>query len=235
MIITIDGQIATGKSTIAKKLAKELGYIYFDTGAMYRCLTYQALKKDLDVDNPADLETLLTAFNFDIKVKLGERRYFVDKEDVTSLIRGEEVTSHVSKVSAIPQVRDKMVAMQRQFAVGVNAVFEGRDMGTVVFPHADMKVFLTGRPDIRAKRRYEELKAAFPVECENLSLEKALEDINARDTYDMTRETSPLRKADDAFEIDTSDLSVDEVVMRILELKDTRKSRPAKPGSDSLL
>lgn len=228
MIITIDGQIATGKSTIAKKLAEELGYIYFDTGAMYRCITYMAIKKKLNIDDPKDLEELLHNFNFDIKVKFGERRYFVNKEDVTQQIRGEEVTSKVSKVSAVPELREKMVAMQRQFAEGVNAVFEGRDMGTVVFPEADLKIFLTGRPEIRAKRRFDELKEKFPAESEHLTLEKALEDINARDSYDMSRAASPLKKAGDALEVDTSDLSIDEVVMRILELKDSRKSRAAK-------
>lgn len=228
MIITIDGQIATGKSTIAKKLAEELGYIYFDTGAMYRCITYLAIKKNLSVDDPQQLLELLQGFNFDIKVKFGERRYFVNKEDVTQQIRGEEVTSKVSKISSISGLREKMVAMQRQFSEGVNAVFEGRDMGTVVFPHADLKIFLTGRPEVRAKRRFNELKEKFPVESENLTLEKALEDINARDAYDMNRAVSPLKKADDALEVDTSDLSIDEVVMRILELKDARKSRAAK-------
>lgn len=231
MIITIDGQIATGKSTIAKKLAEELGYIYFDTGAMYRCITYMAIKKKLDIENPRDLEELLNNFTFDIKVKFGERRYFVDKEDITRQIRGEEVTSQVSKVSAIPQLREKMVCMQRQFAVGVNAVFEGRDMGTVVFPEADLKIFLTGRPEIRAKRRYDELKEKFPVESENLTLQKALEDINARDAFDMNRAASPLKCAADAVEVDTSDLSIDEVVMRILELKDARKNRTSRGSS----
>lgn len=228
MIITIDGQIATGKSTVAKKLAHELGYIYFDTGAMYRCITYLAIKKKINVDSPEDIEALLKDFNFDIKVKLGERRYLVNKEDVTQQIRGEEVTSQVSKVAAIPRVREKMVAMQRQFGVGVNAVFEGRDMGSVVFPHADMKIFLVGKPEQRAQRRFDELKEKFPVESEHLTLEKVLEDINARDTYDMSRATSPLKKADDALEVDTTNLNADEVVMSILELKDTRKSRASK-------
>lgn len=228
MIITIDGQIATGKSTIAKKLAHELGYIYFDTGAMYRCITYLAIKKKLNVDEPKDLVALLNDFNFDIKVRLGERRYFVNKEDVTELIRGVEVTSKVSKIAAIPQVREKMVSMQREFGVGVNAVFEGRDMGSVVFPNADMKIFLTGKPEVRAKRRFEELKRDFPKESEQLTLEKVLEDINARDAYDMNRVTSPLKKADDAVEVDTSGYTIDEVIMNILELKDTRKSRALK-------
>lgn len=224
MIITIDGQIATGKSTIAKKLAHELGYIYFDTGAMYRSITYQSIKKGINVDNPEELKSLLDGFNFDIKVKLGERRYFVDKEDVTEQIRGEEVTSKVSKIAAIPQVREKMVAMQRQFAVGVNAVFEGRDMGSVVFPNADMKLFLVAKPEVRAKRRFDELKEKFPAESEHLTLEKVLEDINARDTYDMNRSTSPLKKAEGSFEVDTTGLTVNEIIMNILELKDARKS-----------
>lgn len=231
MIITIDGPIATGKSTIAKKLAEELGYIYFDTGAMYRCLTYLAIKENIDLNNNECLQKLINDFNFDIKVKIGERRYFVDKEDITLQIRNQEVTALVSKVSAIPIVRENLVAMQRKFSEGVNAVFEGRDMGTVVFPHADLKIFLTGRPEVRAKRRFAELKEKFPVECELLTLEKALEDINARDSYDMTRTASPLKKAEDAFEVDTSDLTIDEVVMQILELKDMLKSKNSLKSS----
>lgn len=225
MIITIDGPIATGKSTIAKKLSEELGFIYFDTGAMYRGLTALAIKRNVNVDDPQQLQNLLNDFLFEIKIKRGERRYWVNKEDVTDLIRKDEVTSKVSKVSAIPAVREKMVTMQREFAIGVNAVFEGRDMGTVVFPHADLKIFLSGRDEVRAKRRFDELKAKFPEDCKDLTIEKALEDLNRRDKIDMSREISPLRQAEDACVVDTSDLSIDEIVMRILELKDTRKSR----------
>jgi CMP/dCMP kinase len=225
MIIAIDGKIATGKSTIAKKLAEELGFIYFDTGAMYRGLTYLALQRNINVDDQAQIEALLKDFIFEIKIKRGERRYCVNKEDVTDLIRNDQVTSGVSKISAIPVVREKMVAMQREFAIGVNAVFEGRDMGTVVFPHADLKIFLTGRDDVRAKRRFDELRAKFPKETESLTIEKALEDLNKRDNFDVNRQMSPLRQSDDAFVVDTSDLTLDEVVMRILEIKDTRKHR----------
>ncbi len=142
MIITIDGPIATGKSTIAKTLAREIGYIYFDTGAMYRCVTYGILKNKINADDLTQLKNFLDAFKFDIKIKHGDRHYFVDEEDVSDKIRLDEVTSHVSKISAIPVVRDKLVALQRQFAEGVNAVFEGRDMGSVVFPDAQVKVFL---------------------------------------------------------------------------------------------
>lgn len=225
MIITIDGSIGTGKSTVAKALAKEIGYIYFDTGAMYRCLTYGILKEKINPDNPQELEQFLNHFHFDIRIKQGEKHYLVDNEDVTAKIRGEEVTSYVSKVSAIPKVRETLVAIQRQSAIGVNAVFEGRDMGTVVFPEAQVKIFLTGRPEVRAKRRYDELKAKFPDETKNLTFQQALEEINKRDEYDMHREISPLKKASDALEIDTSDLSVQDIVLLILEYRDSIKTR----------
>lgn len=225
MIITIDGPIATGKSTIAKKLAEEIGYIYFDTGAMYRCLTYGILKHHINYENLEELEAFLKDFTFDIKIKRGERHYFVENEDVTLKIRSADVTSIVSQVSSIKNVREKLVALQRDFSIGVNAVFEGRDMGTVVFPNAQVKIFLTGRPEVRAKRRFDELKAKFPRECADLTLEKTLEEITQRDTLDINREISPLKKAEDAFVIDTSDLTVDEIVLKILEFKDTMKTR----------
>lgn len=226
MIITIDGQIATGKSTVAKKLAQEIGFIYFDTGAMYRCATYGALKEHVNVDDPAQLDEFLKRFTFDIKIRRGDRFYYVGDEDVTDKIRGHEVTAFVSKVSAIPAVRKKLVETQQKYAQGVNAVFEGRDMGTVVFPDAFVKVFLTGRLDVRAKRRFDELKAKYPKDSENLTLEQAEADIIKRDNYDMSRETSPLCQAPDAFVVDTSDLTVDEIVFNILEYKDSLKTKP---------
>ena len=225
MIITIDGQIATGKSTIARKLAEELGYIYFDTGAMYRGITWLALEKKIDIDDPEQMKTLLKEFLFEIKVKRGERHYWVNKQDVTLPIRGDQVSSQVSKVAANPSVRDKLVSMQREFSNGVNAVFEGRDLGTVVFPHADLKIFLTATIEVRAERRFKELKTKFPEESANLTIEKAIEDINRRDHYDTTRVTSPLIKADDAIIVDTSDKTIDEIVLEILEIKDAIGSK----------
>lgn len=228
MIITIDGPIATGKSTIAKNLAREIGFIYFDTGAMYRCIAYAVMKKKINLDNPLELESFLEGYTFDIKIKRGERFYFVEDEDVTTLIRGEAVTSLVSKVAAIPSVRAKLVALQREWAEGVNAVFEGRDLGTVVFPNAEVKIFLTGKADIRARRRFEELNVRFPEESKNLTFEKVLEDITKRDNYDTTREISPLRQPIDAHVIDTSDLTVEDIVQEILEYKDTVKTKLQK-------
>lgn len=225
MIITIDGPIATGKSTIAKVLAREIGYIYFDTGAMYRCVTYGILKNNIKFDDAEQLKKFLDAFKFEIKIRHGERRYFVENEDVTDKIRLDTVTSTVSKVSALYPVREKLVALQREHAVGVNAVFEGRDMGSVVFPDAQVKVFLTGRPEIRAKRRFDELKKKYPEDCRDLTIEKALEDINRRDSLDISRNLSPLKQAPDALVIDTSDLTIEEIILKILEFKDTMKTR----------
>ena len=224
MIIAIDGPIATGKSTIAKALASEIGYIYFDTGAMFRCVTYGLMKHQINLHDSEKLTAFLDTFQFDIKVKNREKRYFVEDEDVSDKIRQESVTLKVSEVSAIAEVRHKLMLVQREWANGVNAVFEGRDMGTVVFPDADCKIFLTGHPETRAKRRFEELKARFPNDTLNLTLEKVLADINYRDHYDMTREISPLKQAGDAFVIDTSTFSIDEIVFKILEYKDTKST-----------
>lgn len=223
MIITIDGPVATGKSTLAKKLASAIGYIYYDTGAMYRAITYAILKNGINIDNPEELDNFLNHFNFDIKIQRGARFYFVDDEDVTDKIRLSEVTSQVSRISANPKIREKLLHLQRELSVGVNAVFEGRDMGTVVFPNADLKIFLVGRPEVRAKRRYDELKAKYP----DLTLEQTEKEILARDEYDSNRSVSPLKKADDAFEVDTSDATVDELIYKILEIKDTRKRKQA--------
>jgi len=225
MIITIDGSIATGKSTVAKKLAEQMGYIYYDTGAMYRCLTYGLLQKQINLDDHNKIIEFLNTFHFDIKIHHQAKRYYVDKEDVTEKIRNEVVTSNVSKVAAIGAVRDKLVSMQRELSIGVNAVFEGRDMGTVVFPNALLKVYLTGRPEARAKRRFEEQKLKFPEDTVNLTIEKVIEDLYLRDTLDSTREISPLKQPEDACVVDTSDLTPDEVVLQILIQLDRRKKQ----------
>lgn len=220
MIITIDGPIATGKSTIAKKLAEEIGFIYFDTGAIFRSLTYALIKNRVDYKNPEILEEYLESFDFDIIIDHGEKEYYLGKENITELIRTQEVTSRVSEIAALGMVREKLKEIQREYAIGVNAVFEGRDMGTTIFPDAEFKVFLTGRPEVRAKRRFEELCKRFPDDTQDLTLEKTLEEINRRDSYDSTRKISPLRQAEDAYVVDTSDLTVDEIVFKILELRE---------------
>ena len=219
MIITIDGPIATGKSTIAKRLAEKLGFIHFDTGAMYRSLTYALIKNGINYEDPQALDKFFENYTFDIKVIDGEKHYFVGEDDVTAQIRKPEVTGLVSQVAAIGAVRHQLVAVQRAWGdSGVNAVFEGRDIGTVVFPNAQLKIFLTGSTQVRAMRRYEELRTKFPEETKELTLEQTIEDINRRDLYDTTREISPLRQAEDAHEVDTSNLTIDQVVDAIISL-----------------
>ena len=229
MIITIDGPVATGKSTVAKRLAESLGYIYFDTGAMYRAVAYQVLKDGINVDDPAAVDAFLANLTLDIKIRRGAKYYCINGVDVTNEIRGSAVTAAVSKVAAVPAIRDRLVAIQRQFAVGVNAVFEGRDMGTVVFPDADLKIFLEGRLETRAQRRLEELKRIRPEESKDLTLEQCMKEIEDRDNFDSQRSVSPLVKAKDAFSVDTSDLSVEEVVFQIFECKDQVKSKRKLP------
>jgi cytidylate kinase len=217
MIITIDGPVATGKSTVAKKLAARLGFIYFDTGAMYRCLTYALMQRGINLDDRETLLKFLSDFTFDIKQKGSDKQYFVRNEEVTTQIRGQAVTALVSKVAAIPEVRESLVKLQRAWGTkGVNAVFEGRDLGTVVFPHADLKIFLSGNLEIRAQRRLEEWKTKFPKEADHLTLQHMKQEIENRDMKDSTRVVSPLKCAEDAYVVDTSNLSVDQVVDEIL-------------------
>lgn len=229
MIITIDGPIATGKSTIAKMVAQELGFIFFDTGAMYRCVTYGIMKEKVDIHDPKALSAYLDNLNYEIKRFRGDRTYLVNGEDVTTFIRNPGVTARVSEVSALPEVREKLIHVQRDFAQGINSVFEGRDMGTTIFPNAELKIFLTGRADVRAKRRYEEWLEKFPEETKSMTLEQMEHDIMERDLLDSTREISPLRQADDAFVIDTSDLSLQEVVLKILEYGEVMRAKKLPP------
>lgn len=220
MIITIDGPVATGKSTIARQVANSLGFIFFDTGSMYRCITYALIKQKVNIDDVEEVKSILKNFQYVVADKEGEKHYYVNQEDVTQEIRKEAVTLLVSKVSAMHVVREKLVSLQRNLAVGVNAVFEGRDMGSVVFPNAELKIFLTGRPEVRAKRRFDELRAKFPKDTENLTLEAIIEDLDRRDTYDSTRKISPLTQPIGAYVIDTSDLTLEEVVDKILNIQD---------------
>lgn len=233
MIITIDGPVATGKSTIARKLAESIGFIFYDTGAMYRIVTYGILKHGLLLNDLKALKEFLSGFDFEIKVQKKEKHYFFEGEDVTDRIRSQSVTEKVSEVSALKVVRERLVAIQQELAVGVNAVFEGRDMGSVVFPNAQVKVYLTGRDEVRAKRRYEELKSKYPEQNKDLTLKQCLEEIIKRDRYDSSRECSPLCQPNDAFVVDTSDLTIEEVVFKILEYKDSLKTKRGAPSNNS--
>jgi len=217
MIIAIDGPSGTGKSTVAKGVAKKLGFTFFDTGAMYRSMAWWARKQSVDVGDEQAVKQLLPSFEYEIKTDAtGNRKYFVAGTDVSAEIRSPEISALASKISVYADVRRTLVKIQRDFGHKQNAVFEGRDMGTVVFPDAEVKVFLTASPKIRAERRYRELIAKFPDMENGLSYEQILTDLEKRDHSDMTRAVSPLKKADGAILIDTSDLSADEVIEKVV-------------------
>lgn len=228
MIITIDGPAGTGKSTIAKKLSEKLGFLFFDTGAMYRSFAWLILQKKINPYDSDKVEEALADFDFQIGYdEKGEKKYSVNKNDVTKIIRSKEITSIVSPISSYQAVREKMVQIQREIAVNGNAVFEGRDMGTVVFPQAGLKIFLTATPEVRADRRYLDLVAKFPDEAPSFKKEEILKEIEERDLLDSTRPISPLKKADDAHLIDTSQLSIDEVIDAIIRIYE-EKTVPQK-------
>lgn len=219
MIITIDGASGTGKSTIAKKVAERLHFLYFDTGAMYRCFAHYALLNGVNKTNTKGIKDLLNTFKFEIKTNsAGKKFYFVNDEEVTDNIRLPEVSIAASDLSAILDVRKKIVLLQREFATYENTVFEGRDMGTIVFPNADLKIFFSADPKIRAKRRTLELQQKYPDKT--FSYEEVLEAIKARDYQDINRKNSPLKQAKDAFLIDTSNKSIDEIVELVLKQKE---------------
>lgn len=215
MIITIDGPSGTGKSTVARSVAEKLGFIYFDTGAMYRAFTWFVLQRAIDINDLAAVQKCLEAFDFKIVEKERQKHYFIGSEDVTEAIRSREVTAFVSPVSAIKEVRTFLLTCQYNFAQTQNAVFEGRDLGTVVFPKAEIKIFLTADPHVRAERRLKEILAKNPTT--DLDTKQMLEDILRRDEYDSTREVAPLRCPPDAFQIDTTHLSIDQVVDQIVK------------------
>ncbi len=216
MIIAIDGPSGTGKSTVAKGVAKALGFAFFDTGAMYRSMAWWLNKMGVDLSDEKAVALKLPDFKYEIK-GLGEhRKYFVDQIDVTDRIRSHEISGFASKIAIYKDVRAALVKIQREFGLKADAVFEGRDMGTVVFPQAKVKIFLTADPEVRASRRYHELMAKEPTG--NYSKEQILADIQDRDFKDTTRKISPLKKADDAILFDTSHLTAEQVIQKVIEI-----------------
>lgn len=216
MIITIDGPAGSGKSSVAKALAKEIGFTYFDSGAMYRAVTHSVIKNSVDPHDEATLKALLSSFTFSIRTEEKNKRYFANGEDVTEQIRSMEVNSRVSEIAAIEYVRNTLVSIQRESAKKGNIVFEGRDMGTVVFPNAELKIFLTASPEVRAERRFLEITKKSPEKKEQIEPSSILENILKRDQLDSTRKHSPLRQAEDAHIIDTSKLEIEGVINEIL-------------------
>jgi CMP/dCMP kinase len=213
LIIAIDGPAGSGKSTTARLVAEKLGYIYIDTGAMYRAVTLAWLRSKKEMTDEVMIE-LMDKFPVELIQSPQGQRTMLAGEDVSDEIRSPDVTKFVSPVSAMECVRIKMVAQQRRLGEKGGVVMDGRDIGTVVFPNADLKVFLIASIDARAYRRMLELKAKGI----DFSEEEIKQQIAARDKYDSTREISPLRKAEDAIELDTSNISIEEQVAKVLEL-----------------
>lgn len=212
--IAIDGPAGAGKSTIAKKLAKELGYVYVDTGAMYRAMAYYFLTNDISSDDEAAIAKVCENVNVSIAYKNNEQQVLLNGDNISDKIRNEEVGNMASATSVYPVVRTKLVELQRQLAQKENVIMDGRDIGTVVLPNANVKIYLTASSKVRAQRRFDELTEKG-ISCEFDEIEK---DIIDRDYRDMHRETSPLKQADDAVLLDSSDMDIDEVVEKMKEI-----------------
>lgn len=210
--IAIDGPSAAGKSTIAKRLGAKLGYVHLDTGAMYRCTALKCVRNDIALDDEKAVCDMLKETEI---VLTPEGGVFLDGEDVSLAIRADEISMAASKVSALKQVRADLVARQQEMARAGGFIMDGRDIGTVVLKDAEVKIFMTASPEARAMRRY---KQNIEKGIETSDVETIAEEIRKRDYDDTHRENSPLRKADDATEIDTSDMTIDEVVDRIYSL-----------------
>ncbi len=212
--IAIDGPAGAGKSTIARLVAKEKGFIYVDTGAMYRGLAVHFLKKGIQPEDTEKIKEACRDAQVSIGYEEGQQQVYLNGENITSQLRREEVGNMASKSSAIPEVREKLLSLQRDLARRQNVVMDGRDIGTCVLPDADVKVYLTASSRTRAKRRYDELTAKG-VPCD---LEQIEQDIIERDSRDMNREISPLRQAEDAVLVDSSDMTIRQVADAILAL-----------------
>ena len=214
MIIAIDGPAGSGKSTIAKLIAKDIGLVYLDTGAMYRLVTLKALNEGIlgngKLSDLGKIKKLLDNLNIDIK----ENGFYLDDVDVSEEIRKPIISENVSDIAAIREVREKMVDLQRKFSKSKNVILDGRDIGTVVFPNANVKIFLVADAKERANRRYKELVK----KGENIKIEEIYENILKRDEIDSTRKESPLKKAKDAIEVDTTSKNIEEVKNEILNI-----------------
>ena len=214
MNIAIDGPAGAGKSTSAKRLAKKLGFIYVDTGAMYRAMAYYFLQHNIDAKDENAIAAACPDVDVTITYENGEQQVLLNGENVNGVIRNEEVGNMASSTSVYPVVRKKLVELQRQLAKSADVIMDGRDIGTCVLPDAQVKIYLTASSATRAKRRYDELTEKG-VSCDLAEIEK---DIIDRDYRDMHRETSPLRQAEDAVLVDSSEMNIDEVVDAIYQV-----------------
>lgn len=212
--IAIDGPAGAGKSTIAKHLAKKLNILYLDTGAMYRAFALKVLESGLNPESESDIDSIIDDTDIDVQYEDGVQTVYLDSVNVTDKIRTEEISKAASSVATIPKVRLKLVDIQRSIGMKTSLVMDGRDIGTYVLPDASLKIFLTATAEERARRRHNELTEKGV----NTSYTEVLNDIKARDNNDSKREFAPLRKADDAVLIDSTDKTIEEVIQEIEEL-----------------
>lgn len=222
MIIAIDGPAGTGKGTVSKLISNRLGYVYIDTGAMYRAITLKMLRENIEIDETTKIEELLNNTEIDFKNQENSdtQKVFLDGEDVTNEIRLPHVNEKVSPYSAVKIIRLKLVDMQRKLAEGKDVIMEGRDITTVVFPDAELKIYLTASPEERANRRFKELLAKG-IET---TYEETLESINKRDYNDMHKEIGALKVAEDAIVLDTTELSIEEVYQEIKKMIERKRN-----------
>jgi cytidylate kinase len=214
LIIAIDGPVGSGKSTLARRVAELMGYVYIDTGAMYRALALKAVRRGLGFDRDGDLETLARGTRIDLKALDGTQQVFLDGEDVTTAIRTPEVSQAASKIAVVSGVRHVLVAEQRRAGQQGGVVMEGRDIGSVVFPDADLKIFLTASPEVRADRRYHE----HLQKGDSIDRARTLDEIHERDQRDRERSTSPLVRARDAVVVDSTAMEAEEVARLVVML-----------------
>jgi cytidylate kinase len=210
--VALDGPAGAGKSTVARLVAEELGFIYIDTGAMYRAVTWKIMQEDLHPDQVDQVIAVAKQMHIELKPGQKSQKVFVDGVEVTDAIRSEEINQNVSWIASIPQIRELLVHLQQQMAVSKGIVMDGRDIGTHVLPNAEVKVFLTASAKERARRRFQETKD--PV----ITIEQLEFNINQRDRMDEQREASPLIRAEDAYLLDSTEMSLSEVVTQVLDL-----------------
>jgi len=223
LIIAIDGPVGSGKSTLARRVAALLSYTYIDTGAMYRSVALKALRRQISLDDTTQLTSLARETRIDLRAEDGTQRVFLDGEDVTVAIRTPEVAQAASKIAVVPALRKVLVAEQRRAGERGGVVMEGRDIGSVVFPDAQLKIFLTASPEIRAERRWRE----HQQKGDAIDIARTLEEVRERDRRDRERSASPLVQAHDAVLVDSTAMEPDEVARLVVLLADERRGRLA--------
>jgi CMP/dCMP kinase len=223
-IIAIDGPVGSGKSTLAWRVAALLGYVYIDTGAMYRSVALKALRRHISLDSTDRLISLARETRIDLRAQNGAQQVFLDGEDVTAAIRTPEVAQAASRVAVVPELRKVLVVEQRRAGARGGVVMEGRDIGSVVFPDAQLKIFLTASPEVRAERRWRE----HQQKGDAIDIIRTLEEVHERDRRDRERSASPLVRAEDAVLVDSTAMEPDEVARLVVLLAKERQSRPGR-------